>query len=218
MKTEYNAAWERLEKVIRTTGHTVNSFAKHIGLLRSENLYQIKRGNNEISRDLARRIHELYPIFSTAWLMCGDEEILPPGISSVPLAESIQESPVVRIPIYHTTNALPPKGEPNNYLIISAAAANGATCALSYADDILNPFMRDALVLLRPHKGEVLFGNIYLVETDNWLRFRILEADKNPDNLRLVTILPTRFGELSIRRDKIRSIWLVCGAISNFCR
>lgn len=218
MKTEPLTAWKRLEQVIRTTGHTVNSFAKHIGLPRGENLYQIKRGNNEISRDLARRIHQQYPVFSTAWLICGEEEILPPNMASVPLAASIRESPVVRIPIYHTTDALPPKAETNDFLILSAAAANGATFALPYADDILNPFLRDSLVLLRPHKGEIMYGNIYLVETDNWKRFRILEADKNPDNLRLVTILPARFGEVLIRREMIRTIWLVCGAISKFGR
>lgn len=48
--------WKRLEEVIAATGHTVNAFARHIGLPRGENLYQIKRGNNGISCDVAKRI------------------------------------------------------------------------------------------------------------------------------------------------------------------
>ena len=57
-------AWHRLERVIKWTGLSVNSFALNIGLKRSENLYQIKRGNNGISRDLAELIAAKYPSVS----------------------------------------------------------------------------------------------------------------------------------------------------------
>jgi len=39
-----SADWLRLEEVINYSGMSVNAFALHIGLLRSENLYQIKKG------------------------------------------------------------------------------------------------------------------------------------------------------------------------------
>ena len=57
--------WRRLERVIKWTGLSINSFALTIGLKRSENLYQIKKGNNGISRDLAELITAKSPI--TAW-------------------------------------------------------------------------------------------------------------------------------------------------------
>ena len=63
--------WERLEAVIRWTSMTTNAFARRIGLPRAENLYQIKRGNNGISRRLAERIAEVYPEISRAWLLTG---------------------------------------------------------------------------------------------------------------------------------------------------
>lgn len=220
MKTDLNAAWKRLEQIIKVTGHTVNSFAKHIGLPRAENLYQIKRGNNGISRDLARRIHEKYPTCSMAWLMFGSDESAPPAAPSVSLTTALLESPVIRIPVYckPQTGPLSTKEKPDNYLIISASAANGAELAVPYADDILSPFLRDSLVLLRAHQEAVLFGNMYLIEMENWRLFRIVEADENTDNLKLVTLAPERFGELSVSRDKIRSLRLVCGAVSNLIR
>ena len=49
--------WQRLQQIIDDSGLTINAFARHIGLSRGENLYQIKRGHNGISRDLALRIH-----------------------------------------------------------------------------------------------------------------------------------------------------------------
>lgn len=217
MKTDSNAAWERLEQVIKATGHTVNSFAKHLELLRAENLYQIKRGNNGISRDLARRIHEKFPTYSIAWLMVGSENANPP----VSLSTALLESPVVRIPVYRllsTAHPLPTKEEPISYLIISASAANGAELAVPYTDDILSPFLRDSLILLRKPEEDVLFGNMYLVELDNWRLFRLVEADNNSENLKLVTLKPERFGELSVSRSKIRSLRLVCGAVCNMIR
>ena len=65
-------AWHRLERVIKWTGLSVNSFALNIGLKRSENLYQIKRGNNGISRDLAELIAAKYPSVSKGWLLTGE--------------------------------------------------------------------------------------------------------------------------------------------------
>lgn len=51
---------------------TTNFFAHHIGLPCGENLYQIKRGNNGISRDVAERIVIKFPDISKAWLLTGE--------------------------------------------------------------------------------------------------------------------------------------------------
>lgn len=67
--------WHRLERVIKWTGLSVNSFALNIGLKRSENLYQIKRGNNGISRDLANLITTKYPTVSKGWLLTGEGDM-----------------------------------------------------------------------------------------------------------------------------------------------
>ena len=66
-----NPAWERLSEVIDYSGLSVNAFAKAIGLKRGENLYQIKKGNNGISPNLAKRINQVLPCFSVAWLISG---------------------------------------------------------------------------------------------------------------------------------------------------
>lgn len=145
--------------MIVATGHNVNSFAKYIGLPRGENLYQIKRGNNCISQDVARRINEKYPAYSVLWLMFGEEE--PPRIVT-------DESQIIRIPLYYrcTTVDFPFQDEPDDYLILSVSVANGAEVAVAYSDDILNPYLRGAFLLLKKQQSEepILFGNIYLVK------------------------------------------------------
>ena len=63
--------WPRLEMVIRWSGMSTNAFARHIGLPRGENLYQIKRGNNGLSLHLADMICEKFPEIDELWLLTG---------------------------------------------------------------------------------------------------------------------------------------------------
>lgn len=54
---------------------STNYFARYIGLPRGENLYQIKRGNNGISRDVANRIVEKFPQISKLWILTGEGQM-----------------------------------------------------------------------------------------------------------------------------------------------
>ena len=63
--------WQRIDSVIRWANMTINYFALYIGLPRGENLYQIKKGNNGISRNLADKIVTKFPEISLAWLLTG---------------------------------------------------------------------------------------------------------------------------------------------------
>lgn len=65
-------SWQRLEAVISWTGLSINGFARRIGLPRGENLYQIKKGNNGISLDVANRIVSKFPKIDKLWLLAGD--------------------------------------------------------------------------------------------------------------------------------------------------
>ena len=68
-------SWNRLQKVIDWSGLSVNSFAKSIGLKRAENLYQIKKGNNSISKELSELVTIKYCNISKSWLLTGEGEM-----------------------------------------------------------------------------------------------------------------------------------------------
>ncbi len=61
-----------MEAVIQWANMTTNYFARYIGLARGENLYQIKRGNNGISLDVADRVVSHFPQVSKLWLLTGE--------------------------------------------------------------------------------------------------------------------------------------------------
>ena len=68
-------SWERMNAVIEWASMSINYFARYIGLPRGENLYQIRRGNNGISRDVARRVITRFPEISEVWLLNGSGEM-----------------------------------------------------------------------------------------------------------------------------------------------
>lgn len=207
MRNPDTGHWERLAQVIRATNHSANSFAKHIGLPRGENLYQIKRGNNRISLDVAQRIHDCYPEYSISWLMCGvNEPLVLPG----------EESQVMRVPIFRDLRMItnPLSDQTDGQLILSASVANGAQVAVPYTDDILNPYLRNSMMLLRECGiDDIVYGNIYLVVTASFRRFRIVQKDDDPNNLRLKTEQSAVFNDILLPRSQIQSLWLVCGAV-----
>ena len=235
MEEPTNANWERLCKVIEHSGLSVYAFARAIGLSCGETLYQIRRGNNGISPNVAKRIHQKYPGFSLAWLMFG-------------CGESLSEisGSAARISVYRTLPERLFRGEPDDCLILSAASSHGAEFAVPYADDLLNPFLRNSLLLLRQQKGAILYGNIYLVETGHFRLFRILQPA--PDRSVCLTVLPgaalpalpasalpgstlpgaagltgrvpaeNPFADIVVPRSSILSLWLVCGAVCDLCR
>lgn len=75
-QTPKRDCWERIETVIKRSEMTANAFARHIGLPRGENLYQIKKGNNGVSLGLANRIVAKFPEVSKLWLLTGDGPML----------------------------------------------------------------------------------------------------------------------------------------------
>lgn len=204
-----NENWKRLSEVIRVTGYNVNSFARHIGLPRGENLYQIQRGNNGISYDVAQRIHECYPEYPIAWLMFGIEQ-LPAG-------------QVVRIPLYYdyATMTFPADEVADETLILSTSLARDAEFAVPYSDDLLNPYLHGAILLLKQHQteDEILFKNLYLVDLEGMRLFRtIKQFEQNTDLLCLTTVQPLVFSDIVVSRKQISRLWRVIGVGSNMQR
>ena len=76
--------WQRIDSVIRWANMTINYFALYIGLPRGENLYQIKKGNNGISRNLAYKIVTKFPEVSLAWLLTGEANSVLSGGCRIP--------------------------------------------------------------------------------------------------------------------------------------
>ena len=206
--------WQRLEKVIKWAGMSVNAFALNIGLKRSENLYQIKKGNHGISKELANIISEKYPNISKSWLLTGEGTMLKDGddgtgelvgkgvpfynIDIALLTEFGQQQPVK--PVYY----------------INVPIFNDCTLAALTTGNAMYPDIpAGAIVMLKEHDREkILPGESYLILTPTFSGIRnIRNHPNNPQQLRLVPKNQADYDEMTIDREEIEALYLVKGVI-----
>lgn len=208
--------WQRLEQVIRWTGLSTNAFAFSIGLKRSENLYQIKRGNNRISKDLADRIVRRYPVFDRSWLLTGEGRM---AIS----ADSLRPDPYAgSIPFYRvdalrlaSDPAAVLSGEPDSYLSIPGFG-DCDLAALCTGDRMAPEIPAGSIVALRSvdPRGPVLPGEIYLLVSNEYVRMGYIRPDRKiADGLWLDPPEESDEDSVGIRRDRIRRLYLVLGIV-----
>ncbi|MFZ4863889.1 S24 family peptidase [Sphingobacterium sp. Mn56C] len=197
--------WERLDKVIQYLGLNVNSFAKEIGLNRAERLYQIKKGNYDISKNLAGIIVDRFPDIHEAWLLTGEGRMLKSaeGVSKIPLYNigldnfdiNLRNMPVVdelEIPLLAGSDfAFVNHGE-----AMSPEIDHGSVVFVKQVD-------KDAVVL----------GDIYLVISENINVVRFIRSAE-AGVWRLVPKNLDSFDELSIDKSRVRAVYKIKGVLS----
>lgn len=211
--------WQRLEQVIKWTGLSTNAFAVGIGLKRSENLYQIKRGNNGVSKDLADMITRRYPAVNRAWLLTGDGEMF-----SVEAAAEVPV-PVVRenaegIP-YYNTDAIRLVCETlrrhTPEYFINVPGFGDCDFAAAVTGDAMAPEVPSgAIVALKQvdPEGPVLPGEIYLAVTPEFALLRYVKLDRKvPDGLWLAPPPGSAEESVGIRRKRLVRLYLVKGIV-----
>jgi phage repressor protein C with HTH and peptisase S24 domain len=210
-------SWERLEQVINWSGLTINAFALSIGLKRAENLYQIKKGRNSISKDLAESITKKYCNISKSWLITGE--------GSMFTDENSQKSESFvsprEIPFYGsflsgtggTTEMKFPK--PLYYMVLPAFP--DCDFAISWMGDSMTPDIPPgSIVILKEMDLQTFFpGEMYLVVTDRYSTIRCVRTiDQDDRHIRLVPINRNAYDEAIIEKSVIRHLFLVKGVIS----
>lgn len=203
-----NDAWDRIMRVVEEANMTVNYFARHIGLPRGENLYQIKRGNNGISRDVAEKIHDAFPRFPVSWLMLGDV-VHDGGV--------VDGEQVLTLPLYSDLMSMPlPPSEPiDEIFVIPSALAGGAEfAAICHNDAMPTPFyMNQTVFLLRkqPNDAEIQYERLHLIETRHRRILHVVCRGSNPNEFRLKNPIVNTYWPMYLDRSEVCSMWLVCG-------
>lgn len=199
MRKKANLHWERIDRVISQTNFTINGFARYICLKSGENLYQIQRGNNGISLNVAKRIHAKFPQISITWLLTGLGE-LSDGTIGLPLYDNIWSLVNDRL-------------VDSSKIYLSEKFAYGAECAVLYTDDgsLCRFSSIPAVLLLRKGRDqEPLQEKLCYVVTKNVCM--LLVAEKDDDPLFMKFKHPYNpINTLSFPWTDVLSLWVVCG-------
>lgn len=206
-----NDSWKRIEAIIaHYKFRSVNAFAGHLGLNRAENLFQIKRGNNRISRELAEKICGSFPEMSKAWLLTGENHMLkttydPDGIMRK----------IMAIPLHATVPLDPPEVSPDKILYCSKEIAGNAELATVYRGNALLPAYKSGAILFMKKwslEDELIYGDVYYIRTASFSKFRIIRKGTCEGNLRLTACQPDKYDDMVIRQEDITLLYHVCGA------
>jgi hypothetical protein len=207
-----NDSWQRLEKVINWSGLSTHSFAMHIGLKRSENLYRIKRGSNGISRSLANCITEVFPEINIDWLLSRSDEMFKQPQS----CETSTQIPFYPNDIFSNT-PLKLDSSPASYLSIQQF--EDCDFATFVVGDSMSPIIpQGATVILKKCDiNSLIPGKCYLISTNEMTCIRYVRSVENePELLKLVPENKNSFDEFVINKDKIENIFSVKGVITTF--
>ena len=193
--------WERLEQVIRWADMTTNYFARHIGLARGENLYQIKRGNNGISLDLVEHIVAKFPQIDKLWLLTGEGSMFvsPDDPRPVPFYRADPEKEL------HLIEAL----SSDEYVTVPMAGA--CDFAMYYTGQAMGALLpAGSIVMLREVSPEMIFpGKEYVIVSKKIITLRTVRAAASPEQWRLVAGDSENFDDILLNKEEITKAYKV---------
>ena len=198
--------WQRIEAVIKWANMSTNYFARHIGLARGENLYQIRRGNNGISFDVADRIVAKFPQIDKLWLLTGEGQMF---------ADTLTRG--VQIPYYRVD---PEQGirelgelEPESSLLLPMVG--DCDCAMCYTGRAMGAVVPPGtVVLLRAVEIDAIIpGGEYVIVSRKIVTLRIVRAVEGEEKLRLVAGDRENYDDIMMNISDIVAVYKVKGKL-----
>ncbi len=205
--------WERLESVIKWANMSTNYFARHIGLLRGENLYQIKRGNNGISRNLADMITTAFPEINLLWLLTGEGQMF------------VNESQAVEgIPYYGVDVEANIRGVYDTEYssqIVMPQYVDGDIAMLYTGRAMGDVIPANTVVVLKKITPDMIIPGLEcVILTKNVVTLRIVCFEASPrqgeeygDVLRLISADRSKYNDILVNRDELVDVYKVTAKI-----
>ena len=206
--TNRYANWERLMMVIKWADMTINSFSRHIGLQRAENLYHIKKGNYGISEDLADRITAYFPAIDRTWLLS--------GIGNMLVGDKLTNE---RLPFFNSDIAatMPTIGTQQAHGEVLLPYITDSHLVVRSTSPAMNETLSAAtdLILREVEVEDVIQGNEYVLifgDRVEWRRVRYVAKDCN--RWRLVARNRDEYPDIFIDRKEVSRAWRVVARIA----
>ena len=198
--------WQRIEAVIKWANMSTNYFARYIGLARGENLYQIKRGNNGISLDVADRIVSKFPQVDKLWLLTGEGQMF--SEERIRGAQIPYYNVDVEQGIAHLEHLEPE----SNLVVPPLGACDLAMCYTGRAMGATVP--PGTVVLLKAvDRDAIIPGGEYVIVCRKIVTLRIVRAADEEGKVRLVAGDRENYDDIVLNVNDIVSVYKVKGKL-----
>ncbi len=201
--------WQRLERVIEWANMTTNYFARHIGLARGENLYQIKKGSYGISQKTANMIIEKFPEINIVWLLSGKGEMLAAAESSG------AAKPLYNLDVEDAIQSIESLKADEQLILPSSINFDLAFRYLGRAMGQRVP--TNSIILLKNILPDMIIpGDECVIVSKKIVLLRIAKSiHQNNDRtmIQLSSALPEEFGDITIEMGDIETAYIIKGKI-----
>lgn len=198
--------WERIESVIHWANMTTNYFARYIGLPRGENLYQIKRGNYGISRDVAQRIVERFPEIDLLWLLTGDGQMFAGKNNRG------AQIPFYRLDVERDIARLCDRDSDDGLLV---PGMEDCDLAMLYMGEAMGPRIPAGtiVILKKVDFDEIIPGGEYVIVCGKVVTLRFVRVAEEEGLWRLAACDRTLYDDIVVRRDAVSAVYKVRGKL-----
>lgn len=185
---------------------TTNYFARYIGLPRGENLYQIKRRNNGISRDVADKIVSKFPQIDKLWVLTGEGQMFAaPELrgATIPYYNAdVEQAVLLRDRLAADTGFVLPQVVECDFAMRYEGRAMGAALPAG------------AIVLLRAVEREAIIpGAEYVIISRKIVTLRIVRTGAQAGEFRLVAGDKENFDDIVLKAKDIEAVYKVVGKL-----
>lgn len=185
---------------------TVNYFALHIGLPRGENLYQIKKGNNGISRNLADKIVNKFPEISLSWLLTGEGDMFADETlcgAQIPFYQLDVEARITEL------TGLKPDQE----MVIPPLI--GCDLAMLYNGKAMGcSIPAGAIVFLKKISPDgIIPGHEYVIVCQKIVTLRIVRTSERESEWRLVAVDRDHFDDIFVKASDVEEVYQIAGTL-----
>lgn len=202
-----NENWKRINAVTKWAGMTTNYFAHHIGLPCGENLYQIKRGNNGISKDVAERIVLKFPDISKAWLLTGEGSMF-----------ASHSTAVTQIPFYNSDAESTLSGELSGEPQVMMFVPQVGECdfAMVYNGRAMGKTTPAGTIIFlkKCDVSAIIPGDEYIVVGTKFTALRKVRKTKNSPVITLVAGDRKAFDDMEIATEEVKHLYHVVGKLT----
>ena len=207
--TNKSKNWERLAKVIERFGLTINSFAKVLGLNRSETLYHIRKGDFGISADLADRIVKIDKDIDRTWLLSGIGNMLHSDATNGEYLPFYRKEMEV---VLRDIDNCPSDGE---FYVPYVTGCNYIVRSFSRSMSDAVTAATDLFLKRLTNIDDVVQGNEYVLRVGDeiiWRRVRFIKSDDK--RWRLVSNNRVDFPDVYVNIEDISDVWRVISRIA----
>lgn len=222
-----------LDKLLGYSEKNIKSLSELLGYERPQGLYDIKNGKvKRISNELSERITATFPEINKSWILSGEGEMINPASLEMKDKEShyiskrrkLKNSDTSIVKFYDVDFAAGNveffEDEQTPTYEMDLPNFKGCIAFRTYGDS-MQPLIKSGTIVIAKECKDwmdyIPYGEVFgIVMKDGRKYLKYIKKSSKPETHIALFSENPHYDPFDIPKDKVKSIWLVCGSLNKF--